>query len=363
VDKMDFEELCSRIITPKEFHLIALGETMLRITIPINVHLEDTEYAKISTAGAESNVAIGLAKLGLKTGWVGKVGSGSIGVRILKDIRSWNVDTSQVVVDKELHSGLYIWENARQSVYYFRKIYAGANISPEDISVDYFLKTNIFFTTGITLGLSESAYQTVLKIVKLIKNEGIAVAFDTNYRNKLWETSASCPLCGSHLKKRDIAHVYDNFLRYCDIAILSVSDAEKIWSFNDKTDELGAFVLNKGPSVVIIKSKDKTYGYYKYHNKINSIHVDVREVPLWMIRDKVGAGDAFTVGLLYILLTQKNIVSKSRFNDYGTLLKHAIEVGHATAAYGLNKIGDVQSLPLLTDLISYFKGEYGIIKR
>lgn len=352
---MSVSDFLSLFATQKELHLVGLGETMLRITIPDDTHLEDANFAYLTAAGAESNVAIGLSKLGLRTGWIGKVGRLSIGKKILKIINAWNVDTSAVIYD-DTHSGCYIWEKERRHVYYFRKIYAGAKIDYSEINFDYINKAQVFYTTGITLGLNPTTKDTAIKIAKEAKKNSIIICFDTNYREKLWPLKNICPYCESKLDNEflESTPAYDGFIRYVDVMITSKKDLQKIWNMDGELHELFLKFHKKGVKVIVIKLEDHVALSFDKREEI--IKVPTYKVPDWKIKDKVGAGDAFNVGFLYILFTQKHILKEKKL-DQKELFEHALVIGNATATYGLNKRGDIESLPFLEDLKRFLKKE------
>ena len=90
--------------------LVGIGETMAVLTSPETGRLRDACSLGLTTAGAESNVAIGVRRLGYRTAWIGRLGPDELGEKILADLRREGVDVSAAVVDKGAATGLMFKE-------------------------------------------------------------------------------------------------------------------------------------------------------------------------------------------------------------------------------------------------------------
>ncbi len=79
-----------------QLDVVTLGETMLRFSPPLGETLESASTFQVDPGGAESNVAVALARLGLRVGWVSRVPDNALGQRVVGEIRRHGVDTSRV---------------------------------------------------------------------------------------------------------------------------------------------------------------------------------------------------------------------------------------------------------------------------
>ena len=77
--------------------VVTLGETMLRLSSPATQRLEQTAILNVDVAGAESNVAVALSRLGLQTGWISRLTANPLGRMVVNKIREQGVDVSGVL--------------------------------------------------------------------------------------------------------------------------------------------------------------------------------------------------------------------------------------------------------------------------
>lgn len=181
--------------------VITLGETMAVFTPCASGPLRYISEYRLRIAGAESNTAIGLEKLGVSTAWLSRLGADEFGRFVCSQIRAEGVDCRSVVFDETHRTGLMVKElgAGETRVYYYRENSAASFMQPQDLSKELFAgteaeKPRILHLTGITPVLSESCRQTVLAAVRLAKRHGLLVSFDPNIRKKLWGNTDYSPL-------------------------------------------------------------------------------------------------------------------------------------------------------------------------
>src|SRR5438094_3036284 len=136
--------------------VITLGESMI-LLYPRNVDasLSETEELVVEVAGADSNFAIAMTRLGFAAGWISRVGADPLGERVRKTISREGVDTSQVVVDPHHPTGLYIkyhdtpsprmgeGQGGGSRVIYYRTGSAASQLSADDLNPDYFANIQV----------------------------------------------------------------------------------------------------------------------------------------------------------------------------------------------------------------------------
>ncbi len=190
--------------------VITLGETMIRLTPPGFDRIEQANSFEIHIGGSESNTAVGLARLGNRVIWLSRLPSNPLGKRVAADLASHGVDVTHVEWSASDRMGTYYLERGKApraaQVYYDRAESAASRMTPASIPPHLFCegKAKLFHTTGITLGISSSAAQTALQAVQLAKKAGWKIAFDVNYRSKLWPPHLAKEVCSQVMKDSDL---------------------------------------------------------------------------------------------------------------------------------------------------------------
>ena len=169
--------------------VVTFGETMALFTPRETGPLRYVADYRLKMGGTESNVAIALARLGIKVGWFSRLGDDELGRFIVHNVRGEGVDTSRVLVDPTDPTALYLKEISAvgdTTVYYYRKGSAASQMRPDDLDVSYIQDARWLHVTGITPALSEGCHQTVARAIEVARAAGREVSFDPNLRLKLW---------------------------------------------------------------------------------------------------------------------------------------------------------------------------------
>ncbi|MFJ3381721.1 sugar kinase [Curtobacterium sp. NPDC090217] len=165
--------------------VLTFGETMLLLAG--RGALTDLDTMRVDTGGAESNVAIGLARAGVDVTWIGRVGADPAGDRVLADVAAEGVDVV-AVRDPERSTGIMVKErlaDGRTRVTYHRRGSAGSAFTPGDLPSGMVERASLLHVSGITLALSQTARETVHAAVVRAHDAGVPIAFDVNHRPKL----------------------------------------------------------------------------------------------------------------------------------------------------------------------------------
>lgn len=174
--------------TARPCDVLTFGET-LALLRPTQVGaLRHVHELQLLVGGSESNVAIGVARLGLRTRWVGRVGDDELGARVLREIRAEGVSVCGVV-DPTAPTALMIKEQRSADqvrVTYYRRDSAGSRLEPDDLPDGWVAESTVLHVTGITPALSPSARRTVHRAVDAARASGTLVSLDLNYRRALW---------------------------------------------------------------------------------------------------------------------------------------------------------------------------------
>jgi 2-dehydro-3-deoxygluconokinase len=307
-----------------------MGETMVSLRTGTPLRLGGT--LTMTMAGAESNVAIGLARLGHSARWTGRVGADEVGAFILRTLRAESVLVDTVVVDGERPTGLMLAERRVADisrVSYYRAGSAGSALTPADAAACLSGAPRILHLTGITAALSESAARAVVRAVDLARGAGVLVSVDVNYRSSLWTLQEARPVLSDLARRADIVIASEDELA------LVVTGQDESAAFED--------LAASGVSQLVVKRGGR--GASVWHEQ-GSHHAAA--IPVAVL-DTVGAGDAFTAGYLSGVLD-------------GLSPEVALHRGTITAAFAVAGIGDWEGLPTRSEL-SLLSAEAGATVR
>ena len=299
--------------------VVTLGETMGLFAATSPGALAHVDGFRLAIGGAESNVAIGLARLGTPARWIGRVGADELGDLVRRELRAEGVDVV-ARTDPEAATGLMI-KSARTPtltrVRYYRAGSAGSRLSPDDIDAELIRGADVLHVTGITPALSASAAAAVDLALDLAEDAGIPVSFDVNHRSALWDVDRAAP-------------VYRAIAARASIVFAGLDEAALL-ADGGTAGDLARGIAEHGPTQVVVK-----LGADGCHALIDGTEFDVPAIPVTPV-DTVGAGDAFVAGYLAELLRGAEPLSR---------LAIAVRAG----AFACLGPGDWESLPTRDDL-------------
>lgn len=311
----------------KNLDVITIGESMVVFNPMQDVSFVDSHLFMKQLAGAESNFSIGLSRLNHKVGWISRLSDDSLGHYVNHVLRGNGVDTSMVQFDEEYPTGLLIKERLvkdQTNVHYYRSNSAASVMNPSIIDVEYFLGAKILFITGITPALNFSCEETIYKAIETAKSLDMKIVFDPNIRYKL---------IGDDIERykqmlNDIASKSDYFLPgEGEIAFLTE---------NEDLEESINFYLEKNPELdVIVKLGARGCYFANTQEQFNVPGYKVKEIV-----DPIGAGDAFSAGLVSGLLEGKNI-------------KQSLEQANLLGSILIQTNGDIEGFPFKKQLKEY----------
>jgi 2-dehydro-3-deoxygluconokinase len=306
--------------------VVTLGETMGLLRAASIGSLEHVSDFQLHIGGAESNVAIGVARLGRSAVWMGRVGDDGVGRRVLRELRAEGVSAG-AVVDPEARTGLMLKEtptSGRTRVSYYRAGSAGSRIGIDDLDFDAIESAGVLHVTGITLALSESAEQAVFAAIGAAVAAGVPVSFDVNHRPALWGD-------------RDPAPLYRRVAERSTIVFAGADEAELLVG-SGSPEQLAARIADLGPAQAIVKLGED--------GCVASIDGEALSAPAEKITplDTVGAGDAFVAGYLVALLD-------------GLAPADRLRQGARCGAFACLGPGDWESLPRRADLDAVGSGD------
>ncbi|WP_060890096.1 sugar kinase [Streptomyces scabiei] len=301
--------------------VVTFGETMAAFRAHGPLRLGGT--LGLSVAGAESNVAIGLARLGHRVSWAGRVGADELGALVLRTLRAEGVDTGHASTDDTGRpTGLLITEprlGTLTRVDYYRAGSAGSALTPAEVLPALTPGSRILHLTGITPALGPSAAETVLAAAGDARDAGITVCLDVNHRSRLWTADRARTVLRPLLARTDLLIASEDELPL----MLERSDADESEAVRD--------ILAAGVSEVVVKRGARGATGFTAEGSADRPARQVDAV------DLVGAGDAFVAGYLSGLLDGADITAR---------LHRAV----TTAAFAVATRGDWEGLPTRDEL-------------
>lgn len=239
---------------------------------------------RLSTAGAEATVAIGLQRLSHNAVWVGVVGDDEVGRRVLRDLRAEGVDVRFTRASADAPTGFMLRDHRtpdHTSVSYYRRGLAGSMLEPADVQAafDALDHIDVLHITGITAAVSPSCRAALERAVELATERGITVSFDVNYRSTLSSVPEASAVAAWIVERTDILFVGDDELHL----LMPIDDPASA----------ARTLLERGPQDVVVKLGAR--GSLAATRDGESHQVSA---PAVTVADVIGAGDSFVAGYL-----------------------------------------------------------------
>ncbi|MEU5565197.1 sugar kinase [Micromonospora musae] len=312
--------------------LLTFGEAMVSMRAagplatgaPLSMHV----------AGAESNVAVGVARLGHRAAWVGRVSTDEFGEYVLRQLRAEGIGVDGVTRDAERQTGLMFLEQRSSDltrVQYYRAGSAGSALGVDDLKAPLATGARMLHLTGITPALSDTARAATGWAAETAAAAGIPICLDVNYRARLWSRDAAraalTPLAA-----------------YASTIIASADELDLVGDPDADESAVAAELLRRGVQTVLVKLGAEGARAYTADGVEEVGVVSVTAV------DTVGAGDAFTAGYLSGWFDGLDLTGR---------LRRAATLG----AFAVSTRGDCEGLPRRAELALLDGHEAGSVLR
>lgn len=316
---------------------ITFGEIMLRLKSPQHERFFQSPALEATFGGGEANVAVSLAIMGKQVKFVTAVPDNAIGEACIREVRKYNVDTTDIKKQGNRLGIYYLETGANQrasSVVYDRAGSSFSDAEAKDFDFPAIMKNARWFhITGITPAVSQKAADCALAAVKAAKEQDATVSIDLNFRKKLWKYGKDAPSVMRELAKfADVIIANEEDIQKClgiDAAVDVASGKLDTDVYKQLTKEVKRQFPNvKAVAVTLRESKsadhngwsaalDGKTGFYL------SKHYEITD-----IIDRVGGGDSFAAGIIYGL------------SEYGNDEQHAIDFAVAASCLKHSISGD-----------------------
>jgi 2-dehydro-3-deoxygluconokinase len=306
-----------------ELDVIAAGEAMVQFAAQQVGPLDGVTSFARTTAGAELNVAVGLARLGLRVGYVSRLGSDSFGRYLAATLDSEDIDRRHVAIDPDHATGFMLKsrcdDGSDPQTEYFRRGSAASHMTSGDLDIAYCAAARHVHLTGIYVGVSPSTREMIFALAAQARQLGKSISFDPNLRPALWRSQDEMVECLNRLSS------------FSDWVLPGLAEGQLLTG-RDSPQGIADFYLGRGAKCVVVKLGAE--GAYYASASENGL---VPGVPVPRIVDTVGAGDGFAVGVVSGLLE-------------GLTLAAATARGNAIGARVVQFPGDSDGLPTRSEL-------------
>mgnify|MGYP006193357673 CR=1 FL=1 len=313
-----------------EIDILSFGETMAMLVAEQTGDLAQVMNFHKRIAGADSNVAIGLSRLGFQVAWLSRVGADSLGRFVLDTLQGEGLDCAQVEVDPAHPTGFQFKsreeDGADPQVEYFRRGSAASRLSPAHIA-PRLLQARHLHATGIPPALSDSARQMSFELMTRMREAGRSVSFDPNLRPSLWAS------------ERQMITEINRLAALAHWVLPGLSEGRLLTGFDTPADIAG-FYLDQGAEAVVIK-----LGAEGAYYRTQADQGLVAAVPVARVVDTVGAGDGFAVGLISALLENCS-------------LPEAVQRANWIGSRAVQSRGDMEGLPTRAEMEVEFSAAF-----
>ncbi len=283
--------------------------------------LRHADAVRLSIGGAESNVAIGLSRLGVPAAWISALGDDELGELVLHRVRAEGVDTGAVRRVPDRPTGLYLREEVAGAhrVHYYRRDSAASTLAPGAFDPVVLEGAAFLHLTGITGALSPEAAEFATWAARTAREAGVRVSYDVNYRSRLWAPAAA-------------RAASEAMLPWVDVLLVGDEEARALWGWDADTclDRLA----DTGPGEVVLKLGARGCAAEVDGERLTAPGFPVRQV------DPIGAGDAFAAGYLAASLEGQDPEDRLR-------------TANAMGAFCVQNLGDYEGLPSRRELTAF----------
>lgn len=297
-------------------HIAAIGEVMVELApFPIDIpEAQNRDIMALSFAGDTYNTSVYMARLGLQTSYVTNLGEDPYSHKIMQRMNSEGIGTNMIQCLPGRSPGLYIIRNTpdgEREFFYWRKEAPARELfsTPENSEALFqqLKQCDCVYLSGITLAIiGEQSRQHLLGVLQKLRAAGVTIAFDSNYRPRLWSG------------KQEAQTAMLQIMQHTDIALLTLDDELLLWG--DDTIEgckaryadcnLRELILKRGAEDAVIITAN------------SQVHIPVP--PVAGVIDTTGAGDTFNAGYLSARLQNASAEDAARqgIRCAGIIIRH-----------------------------------------
>jgi len=279
--------------------VVTLGEAMAMFVAETPGPLESVTRFSKRTAGAETNVAIGLARLGFEVGWASRLGDDSMARFLLAAIGGEGVDCSRVTCHPDERTGFLfkgrVDDGSDPPIEYHRKGSAASRFAPEHLDEAWFASARHLHVSGVFPALSAGTLAATRGAMAMARAAGRTIGFDPNLRPTLWPS------------RETMRETINDLAAHADWVLPGIEEG-KLLTGHDRPESIARFYRERGARRVVVKLGVEG----AYFDDIDAGNGRVAAFPVADVVDTVGAGDGFLVGVTSALLEGRSLADATR---------------------------------------------------
>lgn len=315
---------------------VTFGETMAQYNATYIGPFDETGSYIVDCAGAESNVAVDIEKLGvpdLQTVWVSRVGHDEGGEFILSEL------DGRTTVAAQKHPGektgisyLNHLDDDQHVKRYQRAGSAASKLTFQDVR-PHLADADVLHVTGITPALSDDCKNTIFDSLQYARDNDIPVSFDLNYREQLWTPD-------------EARGVFTDMLAYSSLFKIGHDEAEAIWAKGWDAERYARYFQQINAGLVVVTRGMGGAIAYDGTNMVEHPGYPIEVV------DPVGAGDAFVAGFLAGILNQHTLREFITLHPEArkAILETSLEIANVCGALTCTRRGDTAAMPTMDEV-------------
>jgi len=305
--------------------VVTLGEAMALFVAGETGPLEQVRHFEKRTAGAETNVAVGIARLGLGMGWISRLGDDSMGRFLIGEFTREGIDCSHVAVVAGAKTGFMfkgrVDDGSDPPIEYHRKGSAASQMAATDLDLPWLAQARHLHVTGIFPALTPDTLAATRAAMAQMRAQGRTISFDPNLRPALWPC------------KDTMRTTLNGLAAHADWVLPGLEEGRQLTG-QSTAEGVAAFYRGLGARLVVVKlGVDGAY----FDGEAGCGHVPAFAVA--RVVDTVGAGDGFAVGVISGLLDGRTVPDAVR---------RAAWIG----ARAVQVRGDTEGLPTRAELVA-----------
>lgn len=319
----------------KTFDVIAIGELLMDFAT-VGQSAQGNEIFEACPGGAPSNVLSILNKIGLKTGFIGKVGADQFGILLRNVLDDLGIDTSNLATDPQVNTTLafvHTGPGGERDFSFYRNPGADMMLSEDDIDPDYVTSARALHFGSLSM-THEDVRAATIKALDIAKDAGMLISFDPNLREPLWDDLDNAR---AQIEKG---------LEYCDV--LKISDNEVEFLTGETDYDKGIAKLRERydiPLIFLTMGPDGSRAYYK------DLRVDSPGIPVNSI-ESTGAGDTFCGTAL------SQVLKIGLDNLNADNLMDTLQLANAAAAIVTTRKGAIRAMPEVSEVEALHQKSY-----
>lgn len=291
-----------------------------------NRPLSRVQHFSRHLGGSSANIAVGLARLGLRVGMISCVGQDALAEYLLDFLRQEGVDTELIRMVDGFNTSLCLTEVSPPDHFpqvFYRCEAADTRVTVGPAERSYIRRTHMFVTNGTSLSKSP-AREATLDALKTARAARLRTVLDVDYRRSSWQTP------------EEAGQIARQALPWVDIVLANEDELFVLSGQQEREAQVNA-ILSAGVKLLVRKLGSKGVEAYTANELLSAMPLPTTTV------STIGAGDGFAAGFLYGVYRELP-------------LNECLYYGNAAAAIVVSRVSCSDAMPRLDELTEFLRG-------